>query len=156
METKFKKTQLDMMVTLCAERFAGRFDKAGMPYMFHLFEVARNVKKITHRQDDELMAIAFGHDLIEDTKTSFSELEKMGFTSRVIDGIDRLTKHTGQSYEEYQEKVLGSYDSAIVKMADIMHNSDLTRLKGITEKDLERAKEYHKFYMKLGGVVYGM
>lgn len=37
----------------------------------------------------------------------------------------------------------------IVKMADLRHNSDLRRLKGVTEKDVARVAKYMQFYQEL-------
>ena len=54
-----------------------------------------------------------------------------------------------QSYFEYKETVFSNYDSMRVKMADLTHNSDIRRLKGITEKDRARMAKYHEFYMEL-------
>lgn len=36
-----------------------------------------------------------------------------------------------------------------VKMADLRHNTDIRRLKGVTEKDIARMAKYHQFYMEI-------
>jgi hypothetical protein len=40
-------------------------------------------------------------------------------------------------------------DARIVKMADLRHNSDIRRLKGVTQKDITRIAKYHEFYLEL-------
>jgi hypothetical protein len=37
----------------------------------------------------------------------------------------------------------------LVKSADLRHNTDIRRLKGVTEKDIERVAKYHKFYLEI-------
>jgi (p)ppGpp synthase/HD superfamily hydrolase len=97
------------------------------------------------------MCIAIGHDLIEDTKTTFQELIELGFSDRVIDGIRALTKMPGETHEEYKAKVKRNADSVKVKKCDLRHNTDIRRLKSktISDKDLQRVKRYHEFYIEL-------
>jgi (p)ppGpp synthase/HD superfamily hydrolase len=99
--------------------------------------------------DEELMCIALGHDIIEDTATTWADLRAAGMTERVITGIAALTKMPGQTYDEYKERVFASADAMRVKMADLRHNTDIRRLKGVTSKDAARIAKYHVFYMDI-------
>jgi (p)ppGpp synthase/HD superfamily hydrolase len=100
-------------------------------------------------EDEELMCIALGHDLIEDAGWTAKTFLDEGFSERVVAGIVALTKVKGESYEEYKAKVKANPDAVVVKMADLRHNTDIRRLKGITEKDLARVAKYHEFYLEL-------
>ena len=64
-----------------------------------------------------------------------------------------LTKIPGESIAEYKAKVKSNPDAIIVKMADLRHNADVRRLKGVTEKDLARMKYYQKFYQELKEII---
>jgi (p)ppGpp synthase/HD superfamily hydrolase len=99
--------------------------------------------------DEELMCMALGHDVIEDTKVTYAELREAGISERVIKGICALTKQPGQTYEEYKDGVFASIDAMRVKMADLRHNTDIRRLKGVTQKDLDRIEKYHRFYVEI-------
>lgn len=55
----------------------------------------------------------------------------------------------GQSYDEYKEGVFANEDAMRVKMADLRHNTDIRRLKGVTQKDLDRLAKYNRFFMEL-------
>jgi hypothetical protein len=70
-------------------------------------------------------------------------------SERVIAGIRALTKQPGQTYEEYKAGVFASEDAMRVKLADLRHNTDIRRLKGVTEKDIARMAKYHMFYMEI-------
>ncbi len=136
---------LAKMIHLATNKHNGQFDKSGRPYILHPLKVM----DILDSDDEELQAIAVGHDLIEDTSTTFAELTELGMTPRIIDAIRRLTKMPGQSYAEYQENVFESRDAMLVKAADLTHNMDLKRLKGISQKDIERSGRYIKFYFEI-------
>lgn len=136
---------LSKMIGLVASEFVGKVDKGGMPYVLHCLKVMHYTKS----DDLELMMIAVGHDLIEDTKITEDDLKKMGFSNRVVSAISILTKKEGQSYEDYKDAVFSNRDAMIVKMADLRHNSDIRRLKGLREKDIKRMVKYHEFYTEL-------
>lgn len=142
---KFELTpaqQLSLMIKLAAEGHKDQFDKGGRPYILHVLKVMHYLKS----DDDELNCIAVGHDLVEDCGVNFVELAAYGFSERVIDGINRLTKKTGQSHNEYLSGILYSSDACRVKLADLRHNTDIRRLKGLREKDFARMQKYLKMY----------
>ena len=136
---------LNKMLVLATNRHAGQFDKGGNPYILHPLKVMYYLKS----NDEELQCIALAHDLVEDTDTSYDELQELGFTDRIIQGIAALTKQRGESYDQYKERVKSNPDAVKVKMADLRHNTDIRRLKGVTEKDLARIEKYQRFYLEL-------
>ena len=87
--------------------------------------------------------------MFEDTKTTVEDLIEIGATPRIISGILALTKQNGESYNTYRKKVLSNVDAMHVKQSDLRHNSQLTRLKGITEKDIARMGKYMSFYTEI-------
>ena len=142
----FKKGELlGKMLVLATNKHAGQFDKSGAPYILHCLKVMHYTKS----EDEELNCIALGHDVVEDTNTTWQELYDLGMTARVVKGIEALTKRPGESYDDYKERVKANPDARKVKKADLRHNSDIRRLKGITEKDLQRNEKYHRFYAEL-------
>lgn len=136
---------LNKMLVLATNRHAGQFDRGGNPYILHPLKVMYYLKS----NDEELQCIALAHDLVEDTDTTYTELREMGFTDRIIEGIAALTKVPGESYDEYKVRVKANADAVKVKMADLRHNTDVRRLKGVTDRDLARMEKYHRFYMEL-------
>ena len=136
---------LDKMLVIVTNAHSGQFDRGGNPYILHPLKVMHYLKT----DDEELMCIALGHDVIEDTKVTYRDLRDAGISERVIAGIRALTKLPGQTYDEYKEGVFANVDAMRVKMADLRHNTDIRRLKGISEKDIERMVKYQKFYLEL-------
>lgn len=139
------QNKLNMMIALAAVSHAGQFDKGGKPYILHVLKVLHYVDS----DDEELNCIAVGHDLIEDTDVTAEVLREMGFSERVVLGIVALTKVKGEPYENYKSRVKRYRDTRTVKKADLRHNSDIRRLKGVTTKDIERMVKYHEFYLEL-------
>lgn len=140
-----KGEMLGKMLCIVTNAHAGQFDRGGAPYILHPLKVMHYLKS----DDEELMCMALGHDVIEDTATTYRDLREAGISERVIAGIRALTKVPGQTYEEYKEGVFASEDAMKVKMADLRHNTDIRRLKGVTEKDIARMAKYHLFYMEI-------
>lgn len=136
---------LSNMLVIATNAHAGQFDRGGKPYILHVLKVMHYLKT----DDEELQCIAVGHDIIEDTDVTYQELWDAGISKRVIEGITALTKLRGQTLEEYKEGVFANRDAMLVKMCDLRHNSDIRRLKGITQKDFERMQKYHQFYLEL-------
>jgi len=141
---------LNKMLVLVTTEFDGIFDKGGVPYVLHCLKVMHYLKS----EDEELMCIALGHDLVEDRKNiTYKYLRDMGFSERVIAGIAAVTKVPGESPEEYLAKIMANPDAIRVKLADLRHNSDIRRLKSVTAKDVARIEKYHKMYLSLKELV---
>lgn len=141
--------QLSNMIELACQRNNGQFDKGGQPYILHCLKVMHYVKS----EDLEVKAIAVGHDLIEDTfdhvHPGMMFLINRGFSDGVIHGILAMTKRPGRTYDQYKEQVKSNQDAILVKMAELRHNSDIRRLKGVERKDIDRVAKYHAFYLEL-------
>ena len=116
----------------------GQVDKAGEDYIKHPEKVASFVKT------DEEKAVAYLHDVIEDTELTLEDLYEYGFSKEVIEAVDIITKKRGEDYQSYLNSVKKNKLARAVKLADLRHNSDLTRLTKVTEKDIERKEKYQK------------
>ena len=136
-------SDLGLAISMTARAFVGVTDKGGVPYIMHCLHV---MNKVSHLNDDELMIIAVLHDLIEDTNYTFEILESLGFSKRVIDVLRLLTHDPEVPYMDYISALSLNPDARIVKMADLDHNSRVTRMKGIRPKDLRRIEKYQKAF----------
>jgi GTP diphosphokinase / guanosine-3',5'-bis(diphosphate) 3'-diphosphatase len=123
----------------------GQFDKAGKPYIDHPFNVMNQLRGNLAKMTGVL------HDVVEDTNTTFEDLEKMGCPSVVIEALKLVThpKNYRGTKAEYINGIKAIADSgnqlAIdVKYADLTHNSDTSRLSNPTKKDLARTEKYKK------------
>ena len=121
---------------LCFEAHKNQTDKSGLPYVFHPFHLAEQM-------DDEISTVcALLHDVVEDTETTFSDLLNMGFPQEVIDVLTLLTREQDVPYMDYVRKISTNPTTKKVKIADLMHNSDTTRLDNIDEWAVKRNLKY--------------
>ena len=72
----------------------------------------------------------------------FHLAEQMGFSSNVLEALKLLTHNDDIPYMEYVAKIKNNPIAKAVKLADLEHNSDLSRLDTIDEKVLKRKKKY--------------
>ena len=101
----------------------GQVDKAGMPYIFHPMHLAEAM------EDEISCCVALLHDTVEDTDITFADLEK-DFPVEVMDALKLLTHEEETDYFDYVRSIRGNPIAVKVKLADIAHNSDQTRLDG--------------------------
>lgn len=132
-------------IAIASDKHMGQFDRGGAPYVLHVLTVAHYLES----SDMELMAVAVLHDVVEDTNTTFEDLKEAGMSDRIVEAVRLLTKMPGQTIREYLDGIKTNKDAIAVKLADLRHNSDIRRLKGISEKDIERIKKYQSMYFEL-------
>ena len=121
---------------LCFEAHKDQIDKSGMPYVFHPFHLAEQMA------DENTTIVALLHDVIEDTEYTLDDLRKFGFAEDVLSAISLMTHADDVPYMEYVVKIKTNPIAKAVKLADLKHNSDMSRLDQITQTDEERAKKY--------------
>ena len=123
---------------LCFESHKEQVDKSGMPYVFHPFHLAEQMT------DEATTVVALLHDVVEDTAISFEDLEKQGFSDEIMDALKLLTHDKNIPYMDYVAEIKKNTIATKVKLADLKHNSDLTRLSVVDEKALKRKEKYEK------------
>ena len=123
---------------LCFEAHKEQVDKSDMPYVFHPFHLAEQMT------DEATTVVALLHDVVEDTDTTFQDLEKQGFGEEIISALRLLTHDKNTPYMDYVAEIKKNKIATAVKLADLRHNSDLTRLETVDEKALKRTEKYEK------------
>jgi len=84
------------------------------------------------------------HDVVEDTDITFGDLLGMGFGETVIEVLTLLTHEDGIPYMDYIRKIATNPTAKKVKIADLKHNSDTTRLDSIDEWAAKRNLKYQE------------
>lgn len=133
-----KQSQSEKAYRIAKKAHLGQVDKAGEDYIKHPEKVASFVKT------DEEKAVAYLHDVIEDTELTLEDLYEYGFSKEILEAVDIITKKRGEDYQSYLNSVKKNKLARAVKLADLRHNSDLTRLTEVTEKDIKRKEKYQK------------
>lgn len=97
---------------------AGQFRRDGVrPYIVHPQAVAARVS-----DDAAAQAVAWLHDVLEDTRETAGSLGRKGIPADIIASVDRLTKRKGVDYEAYLQAVREDPVARRVKVADMLAN----------------------------------
>lgn len=115
----------------------GAVDKGGNPYINHPIAVASQFS-CTYR-----ICTAYLHDVIEDTEYTAEMLNEKGIDPRVVEAVRHMTHTKNLSYSEYLEVVSEDPIAVDVKLADMIHNSDISRLDTFNDKALARMQKYN-------------
>ncbi|MCL1913526.1 MAG: GTP pyrophosphokinase [Eubacteriaceae bacterium] len=134
-------TKKAMIIAFSAHK--EQIDKSGMPYIYHPIHLAEQFDT-----EDEII-VALLHDVIEDTIITLEELSIQGFSKQTIGALALLTHDDGIEYMDYIANIKSNSLATKVKLADLRHNSDATRLGGIDSRGLERIKKYEEAYAVL-------
>lgn len=113
----------------------GQTDKAGVPYIFHPIHIAEQM------DSEESCVVALLHDVIEDSDITLEILNKY-FNDDIIAALRVLTKKENDDYVMYIKRVKTNKLATKVKIKDLEHNRDLTRLDEVTDKDRKRSLKY--------------
>jgi (p)ppGpp synthase/HD superfamily hydrolase len=138
---------LAIAISIVADAFKYKVDKSGEPYILHCLYVMYKQTTVKRK------IIAILHDLVEDTEWEFDDLRNEGFGDEYLDPLKLLTHDPlVKSYDEYIRDISTNKDATAVKLADLEHNSQPFRLKGLTKSDHARIEKYHRSYVYLSKI----
>ena len=120
------------------EAHKDQLDKNGIPYIYHPVHLAEQMT------DEATICVALLHDAVEDTDITFEELENAGFTKEIMGAIRCMTHDKAVPYMDYIQEIKKNPIAKCVKLADLRHNSDLTRLDVVDEKAKKRGEKYKR------------
>lgn len=135
---------------IAEELHRGQTDKAGVDYFeSHLTAVGEA------GSDWKEKVVGYLHDAAEDTECSVvevmlmlrdrsGELLKEEDAREIAIALELLNSRTASSREEYIARLERSKLACRVKLNDLSHNMDLSRIPNPTEKDRTRVERYAK------------
>lgn len=138
-------------IAIAAQAHDGQTDKAGAPYILHPLRVMLDMK------DDAERIVAVLHDVVEDKPDvwSFERLNEEGFSGEVIDALRAVTKQPDEEdapgdseavklekYLRFVRRAAANRIGRRVKVADLMDNCDLSRIRHPSVKDRRRVEKY--------------
>lgn len=129
---------------IAKEFHKGQYDRGGNPYIEHVKAVAEKMST------EETRAAALLHDILEDTECSAEDLLRMGIPEQIVQSVLLLTRVPEEDYEHYIRRLAQDPIARKVKIGDLEHNMDLSRLSEVTQRDIDRVeKRYKKYYSLL-------
>lgn len=135
---------LEKAIHIATEAHTGQIDKAGMPYILHLFSVMQRGQTINEK------IVGVLHDLVEDTTWTLDDLRQQGFSEEIIEAVRCITKTSDtEDYEVYLARVKSNPLALQVKLYDLQDNMNILRLTEIKENDVKRLNKYLRVYREL-------
>jgi len=113
-----------------------QLDKSGMPYIYHPIHLAEQMK------DEYSTCVALLHDVVEDTDMTFEKIYEFGFPEEVVEALKRLTHTDDVPYMDYVKNIKNNPIAKTVKIADLRHNSDISRLDSVDVRAIDRLQKY--------------
>jgi hypothetical protein len=111
--------QVEFARRIATRAHAGQVDKAGRPYIAHPQRVAARV------EDLQAEAVAWLHDVLEDTEVTAEDLRVQGIDDEVVRAVELLTRDVDD--DVYYARIAAYPVAREVKLADIADNTDPVR-----------------------------
>ncbi len=137
-EKNMGASELDKAIAIASKAHTGQVDKAGQPYILHPL---RLMLKFTN---EEQRITAVLHDVVEDSDVSLNDLKSEGFSEKVIEAINCLSKKASENYDDFILRISKNDLASAVKIEDIKDNIDITRIDKLSSEDLARVDKYHR------------
>jgi (p)ppGpp synthase/HD superfamily hydrolase len=134
---------LEDAISLAVKAHRGCKDKAGSAYILHSLRVMLRMKT----SDERIVAVL--HDVIEDTNYTLEDLRKAGYSQKILQSLDYLTKRDGEDYDQFIKRVKRNPLARKVKIADLRDNLDLRRIKKPKKHDFIRMEKYCRALLEL-------
>lgn len=128
--------QTKKALKLCFEIHKDQTDRGGLPYVFHPFHLAEQMT------DEASTIVALLHDVAENSSVTLDDIREMGFPHEVTEALTLLYHEKSVPYMDYVVKLGENQIARIVKLAELKHNSDMSRLDELTADDWKRTMEY--------------
>src|ERR687886_725512 len=153
--------EVDRELVTRAFRFAaaaheGQQRRSGVPFIRHPWGAAKILAQL--RQDEQTIAAALLHDVVEDTGTDIEEVraEFGDEIMQLVEGVTKLTRIHFQSREQAEAEnyrkmiaaMVGDERVILIKLADRLHNMRTIEYLG-KEKQRQKARETLEVYAPL-------
>ena len=127
---------LECAISVAAKAHEGQVDKAAAPYILHPLRVMLSL----NTTEEKIVGVL--HDVLEDTQILMSDLRALGFSEVILSALESVTRNPGETYENFVLRAASNPIGKRVKLADLIDNSDLSRISKPTPKDYERLEKY--------------
>src|SRR5437588_2648433 len=134
---------LEKAIAIDVEAHRDQKDRFGSPYILHPLRV------MSHVDSEAEKIVAILHDVVEDTKWTFEDLKREGFSADIRKALDCVTRREGESYDHFVGRSASNPVARRVKLADLEDNMDVRRRKKITQKDKKKLAQYLSAWHRL-------
>jgi hypothetical protein len=142
---------MNLALIILGSALYGAKQWSGDDYAEHPIIVGMTKTRSTVKQ-----IIGILHDVVEDSDWTLDDMRTVGFSERIVRGVEAVTKRDGEQYLEFIERCSLNSDGIDVKINDLEHNSTHTRNNRLlTEKQIGKQNIYILSYNYLVAVKKG-
>ena len=138
-------SMIEKAYKVASEAHKNQFRKSGEPYIIHPLNVAIILADL--KLDKETIVAGILHDVVEDTEITFEDLTGE-FPEEVVEALRYLTRDKSMNYFDYIRNIRKNPIAKKVKQADLLHNSDVTRLSDCENMSTEQISRLHGRYKR--------
>lgn len=99
-----------------------QLDKAGFPYIIHIYNVASKA------ESEEECIVGLLHDILEDISWDYAKEIREKFGDEIADAVDAISRRPDEKYKDYIERVCANKIAKNVKIYDLIHNINPDRM----------------------------
>ena len=140
-----EKTKLALQIMFNTHK--DQKDKGNTPYIFHPYHLAEQMTT-----EDEII-LALLHDTVEDSSLTVDDIKAYGFNNNIIEALRIITKDKQMNYTDYIKRIGSNKLAKKIKLKDLEHNMDLSRISNPTKEDYERVEKYKKAIELLNNMI---
>jgi (p)ppGpp synthase/HD superfamily hydrolase len=133
-----RMSTLERAIAIAAEAHRGQTDKAGASYILHPLRVMLTL----NTNEERITAVL--HDIVEDCGWTFERLRAEGFSEKIINAIESVTRRPDENYEDFVLRAARNPIGRRIKLADLKDNADLSRIQNPANLDFKRLEKYQK------------
>ncbi len=116
----------------------GQTDRFGMPLGAHLIHLAGRMT------DEDTVVVALLHETLERGVLTLSDLRREGFSEKIVDAVNVITYRGERQYVRFIRRVKENRIAAVVKAADLRHDTDITRMDVISDQETALLQKYER------------
>ncbi len=116
----------------------GQTDRFGMPVVAHLIHLAERMT------DEDTVVVALLHETLERGVLTLSELRREGFSEKIVDAVNVITYRGERQYVRFIRRLKENRIAAVVKAADLRHDTDITRMDVISDQETALLQKYER------------
>ena len=146
LENLFTKNTIQAACAVASFIHNGKFDKGGKPYILHPLWVSEQIRQSGESYEDIIVGLL--HDTVEDSELTIKELSEW-FSQDIVKSVEaisfRCEGFEKETRKEYIKRVRNNRMAKTVKLVDLKHNMDVSRLSFCDDfSDEERIKIHKK------------
>ena len=125
---------LEKAIKIAVKAHSGQVEKNGDPGILHPLRVMHSVST----NEEKIVAVL--HDVIEDSKLTFKDLKKAGFSDKIVNAVKSVSNLKGEDYFKFIKRASKNKIGRIVKIADTYDKLTLERFTNLSSRNFNKYK----------------